>query len=121
MATFKMIAPNPDTNGVNVQGYDRIERNADGTFHVHDSNLATKLRAAPWFFTDAPADAKPAKAKKEEVEDKKLEDMTPAELRAWLTERGHTPGESVPDADLLAAAQLVQEEADKKAKGNKKK
>jgi hypothetical protein len=121
MATIKMIAPNPDTNGVNVQGYDRIERNKkDGYFYVHDSNLAAKLRETPWFFTDAPsAPADKSPAKKAEVEDKKLEEMSRDDLVAWLTERGHKPGPDVPDADLLAAAILVKEEADKKA-GKKK-
>jgi len=124
MRTFKLVSPNPDMNGANVQGYDRVERNKeDGYFHVHDSNLADKLRAAPWNFTDAPVERAAAPAKKVE-EEKTLEQMDRKELTAWLVERGHTPGEDISDADLLAAAQLVKEEADKKSKsagGGKKK
>lgn len=119
--TIKLRAPNPDMNGVRIDGYDRVERKSDGLFHVHDSNLAAKLQARPHFFKvvkDEPAAKKP---EPKPVEDKKLEDMTREELVAWLAERGVV---DVKDDDtlelLLDVAKVKQADADKKSNSKKK-
>lgn len=89
MITLK--SPNPDTNGVKVEGYDRIERNkATGLFEVHDSNLALKLQGQPWNFVtvaSAVKKAAPAVAKKVEVEEKTIAEMSKQELADWINER----------------------------------
>lgn len=118
MPTIKLRAPNPDTNGVKVDGYDRIERNKeDGLFHVHDSNLAAKLQAHPWNMTVDSSNNDAAPKAKKAAEEKTLEEMTKPELIAWLDERGEkTEGLNKPD--LLAAAQLRKEADDKKSGNN---
>jgi hypothetical protein len=118
MKIFRLIAPNPDTNGVSVNGYDRIQRGEDGVFSVHDSNLADRLRAAPWFFKDAPEPTKPAKPPKKVTEDKTIDEMDETELKAWLTERGEEGLDGFNKADLLALAVAVQKKAES---GTKKK
>lgn len=122
MPIIKMRAPNSDTNGVNVQGYDRIQRDkVDGLFHVHDSNLAAILRQHPWNFVDV-ADEPKAKsaAEKKPVEEKTLEEMNKAELTAWLTERGQEDLAGFNKAELLELAKGVKKAADDKAGSDKK-
>lgn len=109
--TFKLSSPNPDMNGVKIEGYDRVQREADGYFHVADSNHADKLKGAPWFFTEV---AEPRKAvfapAAKPVEEKAIEEMDRNELAIWLNDRGITPAADDSDEVLLAVAQAKQKE-----------
>jgi hypothetical protein len=126
--SHKLRAPNPDLNGVKVEGYDRIQVGEDGYFHVHDSNLVAKLQGPPWFMTTVAREGgevveptrKDTQRYRDDLANKTLAQYSRRELIEFLSERGHEPandGEGISDADLLAAAELVKEEADKKAKG----
>lgn len=119
MPTFKLQAPNPDTNGVKVDGYDRVERNKeDGLFHVHDSNLAAKLQGSPWNFKVASSAPDKAAPVKKATEDKTLDEMTKDELLAWVNERSPDNDKVKPNdfnkADLLTLAKGLEAELAKK-------